>query len=574
MISSSTIRRLSLFFVLAVLASCTQIEVVQVSPSPAIIPAAAPQQNTLAPTPVALPTPLAGETAARWWDDAIFYEIFVRSFQDSDGDGVGDINGLIDRLDYLNDGDPETDDDLGITGIWLMPVMESPSYHGYDVVDYYRVDQEYGSEADFKRLIQEAHDRGIRVIIDLVLNHTGVDHPWFQAARQGDPDFRDYYLWALEKPGYRGPWEQEVWHKTDGGYYYGVFWSGMPDLNLGNPQVTDELYAIARYWLEEMEVDGFRLDAIKHLVEDGPVQENTAATHAWLQAFHTYYKGLDPAAFTIGEAWTNTPQVVDYTGDEVDIAFEFDLAQAFLAAARGPLATPLINQMQVVMESFPPGQYGVFLANHDQNRVMSSLRGDEAAARLAATLLLTSPGVPFLYYGEEIGMTGIKPDEDLRRPMQWTSEGRGVGFTTGAPWRSPAPDYGERSVAAAAADPESLFNHYRDLLHLRNRYRALRTGAWRLVDAGTERLYAVLRYDEEAAFLVLVNVHPQPLTADRYALSLVEGPFAGPVRAVTHLGPGGAAAPEIDASGGFSGYQPFLEIPARSSVVLQLVPAP
>jgi glycosidase len=344
----------------------------------------------------------------------------------------------------------------------------------------------------------------------------------------------------------------------------------MPDLNLENPAVTAEIFDIARFWLEDMGVDGFRLDAIKHLVEDGQVLENTRATHTWLQAFHEYYKGVAPGAFTIGEAWTSTPQVVAYIGDEVDIAFEFDLAEAILSAARGPLATPLIKHMQVVMESYPARQYGVFLANHDQNRVMSTLK-DEEGAKLAATLLLTSPGVPFLYYGEEIGMTGEKPDEDIRRPMQWLSDDNGVGFTTGSPWRAPASDYRERSVALLSVNPTSLLNHYRDLLHLREKYPALRTGEWVQVEAGTQRLYAILRYDKAASFLILVNVHPQPLQADQYGLSLDAGPFEGPVRAVTHLGIGGASAPLITAEGGFANYRPFVEIPARSGVVLQLV---
>jgi glycosidase len=575
MIRSTLFRFFSLVLTLGVIAACNRVEIKPPSPTSTAVPAS-PVLPAQQPNVDLIPISTEGAPipAAQWWDDTIFYEVFVRSFQDSDGDGVGDLTGLIERLDYLNDGDPGTNEDLGITGIWLMPVMESPSYHGYDVVDYYSVDQEYGSEADFKRLIQEAHARGIRVIIDLVLNHTGVDHPWFQAALEEDPGYRDFYLWAGDNPAYEGPWDQEVWHRSASGYYYGLFWSGMPDLNLENPAVTEELYAVARFWLEEMEVDGFRLDAIKHLVEDGQVQENTAGTHAWLQAFHDYYQEIDPGALTIGEAWTSTPQVVDYTGDEVDIAFEFDLAQAFLSAAQGPLATPLINQMQAVVESLPPGQYGVFLANHDQNRVMSMLDGDVEGAKLAATLLLTSPGVPFLYYGEEIGMTGIKPDEDLRRPMQWLSENNKVGFTTGRPWRAPASDYRERSVALQSVNPMSLLNHYRDLLHLREKYSALRTGAWVQVEAGTQRLYAILRYDGAAAFLILVNVHPQPLRSDQYALSLAAGPFEGAVRAVTHLGVGGAAAPVINARGGFVDYRPFEEIPARSGVVLQLVPGP
>jgi len=376
-----------------------------------------------------------------WWNDTVFYEIFVRSFYDSDGDGVGDLNGLIEKLDYLNDGDPTTSDDLGITGIWLMPIMQSPSYHGYDVVDYYTVDEEYGTNADFQRLMAEAHQRGIRVIIDLVLNHTSNQHPWFLDARDEDSHYRDWYIWSDSNPGYAGPWGQGVWHKFFDSYYYGVFWSGMPDLNLRNPEATAQLQDAARFWLEEMGVDGFRLDAIKHLIEDGPTQENTNATHDWLSGFYTFYKAVDQNAFTVGEAWMGTRELLEYTGDEVDVVFAFDLAEDMINTARGPLASAVGQRTAQMVADFPAGQYATFLANHDQNRLMSQLLGDEAQAKLAATLLLTSPGVPFLYYGEEIGMLGTKPDEDIRRPMQWSKNLLNAGFTNGIPWRLPEGDY-------------------------------------------------------------------------------------------------------------------------------------
>lgn len=548
---------------LLILAACTT--------SNASTPAVEP---TLTPAPIetVIPTPTVEPVAASpWWNDKVFYEVFVRSFKDSDGDGVGDINGLIEKLDYLNDGDPDTAADLGVTGIWLMPVTESPSYHGYDVVDYYAVDQEYGAKEDFLRLIDEAHKRGLQVIIDLVLNHTGRDHPWFKASDAGGADYRDWYIWADEAPNYRGPWGQQVWYAGKDGYYYAVFWSGMPDLNLENPKVTAEIENIARFWLEDMGVDGFRLDAIRHFVENGSVQENTPGTHAWLQAFHQSYKNIDPQAFTVGEAWTETSQVVEYIGDEVDIAFEFDLAGAFVRSANGPIAASAIEHMDTVVNSYPPGQYGVFLTNHDQDRVMSVLK-DVQKAKLAAVMMLTSPGVPFIYYGEEIGMTGVKPDENIRRPMQWSGENSKVGFSTHTPWNAASGDYKETNVALQTDDPASLLSLYRDLIRLRNEHPALRTGETRVVDAGTQRLYAVLRYNEQEAFLILVNVHPKPLTAGLYTLTLESGPLEGPLQAVSVLGLENPAAPEINAGGGFSGYLPFQEIPAESAVIIQLTP--
>ena len=516
---------------------------------------------------------LAPTQAEKWWNDVIFYEVFVRSFYDSDGDGVGDINGLIEKLDYLNDGDPSSTDDLGISGIWLMPITESPSYHGYDVIDYYTVDQEYGTLDDFKRFVDEAHQRGIYVIIDLVLNHSSSQHPWFLDSKDPASPSRDWYIWAENKPSYLGPWNQQVWHKSGQEYYYGVFWHGMPDYNLQNPEITQQLFDVTRFWLEEMKVDGFRLDAIKHLVEKGPFQENTNETHAWLQAFFNMYKTVNPQAFAVGEAWTVTSQVLDYTGDEVDIAFAFDLAEAIVNTAQGPLALLVGKEMTHIVENYPPGQYGTFITNHDQNRVMSTLKGDVTKAKIAATILLTSPGVPFIYYGEEIGMKGVKPDENIRRPMQWSGENTGAGMTVGKPWYLPDPDYEQVNLVNQVDDPDSLFNHYKALIHLRNEHAALRTGTWTLVDGGTPRLYTYLRHEGDDIFLVIMNVHTKALTADQYGLTLKSGPFAGNIGAVSRLGLDNPTAPEINPEGGFEGYSPFDEIPAGNFAVLQLIPS-
>jgi glycosidase len=540
------------------------------TPTPVPLPTAEPQTPTeAAPTvrPTGEPGNLTGLEPG-WWNDAVFYQIFVRSFKDSDGNGVGDFNGITEMLDYLNDGDPATTSDLGITGIWLMPITQSPSYHGYDVVDYYSVDSEYGSREDFLRMVEEAHKRGIRVIVDLVLNHTGLDHPWFKASDAGDPKYRNWYIWRDEKPNFIGPWGQPVWYPGQNGYYYAVFWSGMPDLNLENPEVTAELYKITEFWLKDMNVDGFRLDAIRHFVELGSVQENTPDTHAWLRDYHTFYKSLDPSVFTVGEAWTETAQVLDYVGDEVDIAFEFDLAENFVRAANGPIASAASRQLQVVLDNYPAGQYGTFLTNHDQNRVMSVLGGDFNKAKLAAVMLLTAPGVPFIYYGEEIGMTGTKPDEDIRLPMQWKANGPGVGFTSGRPWRAAAADWPTTNVEAQDADPDSLLNLYRTLIHLRNNHSALRTGETLVIAPGSQRIYAILRYDDKEAFLVLINSHPNPQNADLYGLTLATSPLREGMSVETVIGLEGASLPVLNANGGFEDYHPFEELPPHSATIL------
>ncbi len=504
-----------------------------------------------------------------WWNDAVFYEIFVRSFADSDGDGVGDINGLIERLDYLNDGNPETTDDLGVTGIWLMPIMESPSYHGYDVTDYFQIDEEYGSEEDFHKLIEAAHARGIRVIVDLVLNHTSTEHPWFVESTDPGSERRDWYVWENEDPGYRGPAGQPVWHETEEGFYYGVFWHGMPDLNLENPEVTEATHEAAEYWLQEMGVDGFRLDAIKHLVEDGRLQENTPATHEWLQEFNSTYKGSNPNAFAVGEAWTGTQQIQDYTGDEVDIAFQFELAEDIIKSSREGIGSLLTKTQSDVVEAYPPGQYATFLANHDQNRTMSQLRGDEKGAKIAASILLTSPGVPFIYYGEEIGMTGEKPDEDIRRPMQWSDEGPGAGFTEGVPWRPPAEDFVTRNVVTQDRDPESLLSHYRELIQLRNNHPALRVGDWTLVDTKPSRILSYVRQDGNETILVLIN--PSRNMVDDYSLSLSDGLLDDEIEVRLLFGEGKPSAPDINDAGGFTDYKPFDSLPPQSTFIIEFI---
>ena len=534
-----------------------------------------PATPTFTVTPSPPPDPLyVGTNGNPWWNDVVFYEVFVRSFYDSDGDGIGDINGLIEKLDYLNDGDPNTTDDLGVTGLWLMPIMVSTSYHGYDVVDYLQVDPDYGTNEDFKRLISEAHARGIRVVVDFVLNHTSSQHPWFKESKNPESNKRDWYIWADENPGYRGPSGQVVWHRGVSGFYYGVFWDGMPDLNFNTPEVTEAIFEAVRFWVEEMDVDGFRLDAIKHIIEEGQVQENSYATHDWLENFYTFYKGLNPNLFTVGEAWTITRQVVDYTGDEVDIAFQFDLAKDILNGAKNGIPPAYTKTMQTVYDSFPLNQYATFLTNHDQNRVMTQMKGDVVKARLAASILLTGPGVPFIYYGEEIGMTGMKPDEDIRLPMQWASNGPKVGFTEGTPWRPAAADFPVKSVTRQTNDPDSLLSHYRFLVQLRNQHEALRVGDWQMLNANTGWLYAFIRSTPNEVILVLMNFTPNPVGTEQYSLELAEGLFEGPVSVTWLFGNEPLSAPEINAAGGFSGYQPFTEIPAQSTHIFQIHPAP
>jgi alpha-amylase len=504
-----------------------------------------------------------------WWNDRVFYEVFVRSFYDSDGDGVGDLRGLIEKLDYLNDGDPTTTDDLGVTGLWLMPVMESPSYHGYDVSDYYQIAADYGTNADFAELIEAAHARGIVVIVDLVVNHSSTDHPWFVAsAEQTDPAYAEYYIWADEDPGYRGPDGQQVWHPYGDRYYYGLFWGGMPDLNYENPAVTAEMEEIARFWLEDMGVDGFRLDAVKHIVEEGQSQQNTPSTHAWMQGFNDFVKSVALDALMVGEIWSGSINIAPYVPDSVDLAFEFDLASTIVDAVRRRSSDALRAIQTKALDLFPPGQYAAFITNHDQDRVMNAFRGDVGSARVAASLLLTNPGVPFLYYGEEIGLQGQKPDERIRTPLPWDNTPETGGFTTGTPWQSLDASAATVNISDQLDDPESLLSHYRALIHLRNAESALRRGDMTLVNSTQRPVYSFLRHSGEEVLLVVINLNHKEI--DDYALSLAAGPLTEGVSAEVIFGTGDVIAPTINAEGGFAEYAPLAVLPPRSTTIIRL----
>jgi glycosidase len=511
------------------------------------------QPPAVEPLPTATPSPVA-EPA--WWNSTVFYEVFVRSFYDSNGDGIGDLAGLIDKLDYLNDGDPQTTDDLGITGIWLMPVMEAYSYHGYDVIDYYTVESDYGDNALFREFVAEAHDRGIRVIVDLVLNHTSTANPWFVNSSSGpDAPDRDWYIWSDSDPGYSGPWGERVWYPRDGAYYYAIFWEGMPDLNYRDPAVTAEMYDVARFWLAGMGVDGFRLDAVQYLIEDGEQQVGTPETHTWLAAFQRFTGDVKPDALTVGEVWADTTTLVPYVADnEMSLAFEFDLADAIVTSVRSGDPGWFGHVLQQVEGAYPDQRYAPFLTNHDQDRVMSQLDRNGEKARLAATVLLTLPGVPFIYYGEEIGMTGQKPDERIRTPMQWDS-GENAGFTTGRPWEALNGDYETTNVVTESGDQDSLLNRYRRLIQLRSQHVALRLGSLLPLNGTCSSVYGFLRYHAQESALVLLNFAGQEQS--NCSFSLPQSALAAGDYAPAELLAGVAVSPfTVNGDGGFSGYVP------------------
>ena len=493
--------------------------------------------------------------AAQWRNDwargAVFYEVFVRSFADSDGDGVGDLAGLTARLDYLNDGDPSGGRDLGVDALWLMPVFESPSYHGYDVTDYQAIEPDYGTEEDFDVLLAEAHHRGIRVIVDLVVNHSSVEHPWFgRACCSPRSPYRSWYVWRADDPGWTQPWSDgrsgyPTWHRRGDEYYYGVFWSGMPDLNWRTAAMREEMKRIAALWLERG-VDGFRLDATRHLVANGPgdLQNDQPETHAYLKDFAAAVRRRFPEAVLVGENWTDTARIAPYFGstarirggDELPMNFDFPLAEAILAAVEAGAAEPIEATLAEVARLYPPGVIDApFLTNHDQVRLATRLAGYPARLRLAAAILLTLPGAPFLYYGEEIGLPNGpgRDDEHKRTPMPWDSSAPGRGFTTAeAPWFPFAPAGAEVSMAAQLDDPGSLLSRYRELIRVRHDSAALRSGEIELLEPGDPSVLAYLRRAPSETILVVHNLgHREaavelPMAPPAVAHPLLAGPGA------------------------------------------------
>jgi alpha-amylase len=460
-------------------------------------------------------TSAAGRTD--WRRGAVCYEIFVRSFFDSDGDGIGDLNGITQKLDYINDGSPKTKRDLGARCIWLMPVAESPSYHGYDVADYYRVDAEYGTIDDFKRLIAEAHRRGIKVLVDMVLNHASSEHVAFkEALRDPTSRYREWFRWSPTKPAEKGPWGQEVWHKSPlrDEYYYGIFWRGMPDLNYEHAAVREEAKKVATFWLTEMGVDGFRLDAIPYLVEEGGRVNGSPGTHAFLREYAVHVKRVAPSSFTIGEVWDSVGAMLPYYPDQLDAHFAFELSEAIVKTVLTGSARDLYTGYLRLQRNVPAERWSPFLRNHDQVRTLTVLGGDVERNKLAVTMLLTLPGLPFVYYGEEIGMTGNKPDERLRTPMQWSGAPNG-GFTTGKPWALLQRGWQSATVEAQEADSSSLLALHRRLIHLRDANEALGSGELIPMTTTNDGIAAYLRRGPGASALVVHNLGSTPLTGLR-----------------------------------------------------------
>lgn len=361
-----------------------------------------------------------------------YYEIFVGSYCDSDGDGMGDLKGLISKLDYINDGNPETDTDLGCNGIWLMPINPSPSYHKYDVVNYEEIDDAYGSIDDFKQLIQECNKRGIKVIIDLVMNHSSVANPWFKEAKKylenlpadqepnaADCKYVDYYTFVKDNPG--GKYYKVG--KSD--YYYeATFSQNMPELNLGSQEVRAEFEQISKFWLD-LGAGGFRLDAAKEYYSGEPDKCNEV-----LKWFNDYVKSVNPNAYIVGETWCS--DFSRYLESGIDSAFDFSYSSfdgnIALVAQNGDktyngqyFTKCLMNTQEDVNAHSQTAIQAPFIGNHDLNRTAHFLGFAPEKIKFAHGLLSIMSGSPFIYYGDEIGIGGSGADENKRSPMIWST---------------------------------------------------------------------------------------------------------------------------------------------------------
>ena len=439
-------------------------------------------------------TRMESDMPDNWADGAVFVEIYVRGYKDSDGDGKGDLRGLTQQLDYLQQ--------LGVEGIWLMPINASYDHdHGYAVTDYRSIEKDYGTLADFDAFIQAAHERGIGVIMDYVVNHSAITNPLFIDSDHSKAGKRDWYIWQTSNPGWRNWDGNPSWHKASNGYFYGVFWENMPDFNLKNQDVLAYHHDSMRFWLNRG-LDGFRFDAVGQLVENGPDSyesqpENRAILYDIQQLvtsdYQNRYMVCEEPADAIGAA----------SSDSCGSAFAFGFNDAVRASVKSGTVSAQLRQ---VLQQMPLERMGIMLGNHDAFagvRLMDDFSADQSRYRLAAATQLTMPGQPFIYYGEEIGMNhsaGNSGDWALRAPMSWSKTG---GFTTGTPFRSPASNVTTFNVADQQADSASLWHFYRELIAARKGLPALRHGNLELLRS--DSVLAYTRTYQGQSVLVVLN---------------------------------------------------------------------
>ncbi|MBS3986827.1 MAG: hypothetical protein KGZ38_02615 [Erysipelothrix sp.] len=445
---------------------------------------------------------------------SVAYNIFPIAYADGNGDNHGDFRGIIDKLDYLNDGDPTTTTDLGITAIWLNPIHPSNTYHKYDVLDYYAVDPKFGTMDDFKELVTKANERGIKIIMDMVFNHSAFDHPWFKAALNDQAPYNEYYRIEKTLPVEKYP-NRTGWHQTFGINYYGGFWDKMPEFNLDNPLVREEFKNIITFWLE-LGVSGIRYDAVKHGYDRREWPDGTPTLQKNLQFWMTlqkHAKSVNPDAFVVAEMWDTNLNMQPYA-QAYDALFNFDFGDMVISALNSGTASNFmatqVKNLEGLRSRNPNYVDAPFLKNHDQPRIFNELGFDWDKMRLASVFLLTQEGVPFIYYGEELGMRGIKPDERIREPMRWNNSiSSEVAYWTQWEYNWDTPTVEEQDQ-----DPNSLLNHYRRLINLRHNSSALRHGSTEVFSVFNSSLVAYSRTSDDEQMVVLVNVYNGPISGE------------------------------------------------------------
>ncbi len=502
-----------------------------------------------------------------WWKESVVYQIYPRSFYDSNGDGIGDLPGITQKLDYLKS--------LGVDLVWLTPIYASPDVdNGYDISDYQAINPKFGTMTDLECLIEEAHQRGMRIILDLVINHTSDQHPWFIESRKSkDNPYRDFYIWRDGKDGrepnnWRAHFAKSAWtyDKHTGQYYLNTFSPYQPDLNWENPRLRAALYQMAEWWLEKG-IAGFRLDAISfiskatgfpnHAGSDPYIFDLKNMMHG--PEFHTYLRELYQTVLskydivTVGECIDLTVEsAIEVSAperEELNMPFLFEHINETINQGKNP------QRLKEILSHWQTGLHektwiGLAFNNHDLPRVVSLFGNDtqyrEASAKLFGTLLLTLEGTPFIYQGEEIGMTnvtfdtiddyndlgtinryrelvdekGVNPAEALaeihaksrdnaRTPVQW-SPGPQAGFSNDTPWLKVNPNFTSINVERALASLDSIFYHYQKLIQLRKNIPALVYGAYNLIDTGMEMVFAYTRTLENECLIVILNLSSEP----------------------------------------------------------------
>ncbi|UOF92518.1 alpha-glucosidase [Fodinisporobacter ferrooxydans] len=506
-----------------------------------------------------------------WWKESVVYQIYPRSFMDSNGDGIGDLPGILSKLDYLKD--------LGIDVIWLCPIYQSPNDdNGYDISDYYEIMSEFGAMEDFDRLLHEVHARGMKLIMDLVVNHTSDEHAWFIESRSSkDHPKRDYYIWrpAAKDGGVPNNWESffsgSTWQydEATGEYYLHLFSKKQPDLNWENPEVVADVHKMMKWWLDKG-IDGFRVDAINHIGKadgfpDDPHPEDKSHNTGYrlfanLPKVHEQLQKLNREVFsrydimTVGETSGIGPReallYVDENRDEMNMVFQFE--HMSIDSGDGgkwdvqPWSLPDLKQIMSKWQTelYGKGWNALYFNNHDQPRAVSRFGDDQTywaeSAKLLATFLHTLCGTPYVYQGEEIGMTNVAFDsidsyqdleslnfykekvsegadlaqvlkrihdkgrDNARTPMQW-NDGPQAGFTTGEPWIQLNTNYMDINVEQQLLDPDSIFNYYKKLIQLRKQYEVFVYGDYQLILEDHPEIYAYVRTFENETLLVILN---------------------------------------------------------------------